>query len=68
MTEFILLGAIWGASFLFTRLGTAEFGALPTAGLRVGIAAVFLLPLLLLRGQWQALSTHWKKIFFLGML
>ncbi|MDO9145292.1 DMT family transporter [Rhodoferax sp.] len=68
LTEFILLGAIWGASFLFTRLGAAEFGALPTAGLRVGIAAVFLLPLLLLRGQWQALSTHWKKIFFLGML
>ncbi|MDP1528036.1 MAG: DMT family transporter [Rhodoferax sp.] len=68
LTEFILLGAIWGASFLFTRLGAAEFGALPTAGLRVGIAATFLLPLLLLRGQWQALSTHWKKIFFLGML
>ncbi|MGB4360449.1 MAG: DMT family transporter [Rhodoferax sp.] len=63
-----MLGAIWGASFLFTRLGAAEFGALPTAGLRVGIAAIFLLPLLLLRGQWQALSTHWKKIFFLGML
>jgi drug/metabolite transporter (DMT)-like permease len=68
LTEFILLGAIWGASFLFTRLGAAEFGALPTAGLRVGIAAIFLLPLLLLRGQWQALSIHWKKIFFLGML
>ena len=68
LTEFILLGAIWGASFLFTRLGAAEFGALPTAGLRVGIAALFLLPLLLLRGQWPALSTHWKKIFFLGML
>lgn len=68
LSEFILLGAIWGASFLFTRLGAAEFGALPTAGLRVGIAAIFLLPLLLLRGQWQALSTHWKKIFFLGML
>lgn len=68
LSEFILLGAIWGASFLFTRLGAAEFGALPTAGLRVGIAATFLLPLLLLRGQWQALSTHWKKIFFLGML
>jgi len=68
LTEFILLGAIWGASFLFTRLGAAEFGALPTAGLRVGIAAIFLLPLLLLRGQWQALSAHWEKIFFLGML
>lgn len=68
MTEFVLLGAIWGASFLFMRLGAAEFGALPTAGLRVGIAALFLLPLLLLRGQWLALSVHWKKIFVLGML
>ena len=64
----MLLGAIWGASFLFTRLGAAEFGALPTAGLRVGIAALFLLPLMLLRGQRQTLSKHWKKIFLLGML
>jgi len=64
----VLLGAIWGASFLFTRLGAAEFGALPTAGLRVGIAALFLLPLMLLRGQRQTLSKHWKKIFLLGML
>jgi drug/metabolite transporter (DMT)-like permease len=63
-----LLGAIWGASFLFTRLGAAEFGALPTAGMRVAIAATFLLPLLLLRGQWPALLVHWKKIFVLGML
>lgn len=68
LTEFVLLGAIWGASFLFTRLGAAEFGALPTAGMRVGIAALFLLPLLLLRGQWPALLVHWKKIFVLGML
>ncbi|OGB55916.1 MAG: hypothetical protein A2496_02150 [Burkholderiales bacterium RIFOXYC12_FULL_60_6] len=68
LTEFVLLGAIWGASFLFTRLGAAEFGALPTAGLRVGIAALFLLPLMLLRGQRQTLSKHWKKIFLLGML
>ena len=50
------------------RLGAAEFGALPTAGMRVGIAALFLLPLLVLRGQWSVLSRHWKKIFVLGML
>ena len=68
LTEFVLLGAIWGASFLFTRLGAAEFGALPTAGVRVGIAALFLLPMLLARGQWPSLVRHWKKIFFLGML
>ena len=42
--EFILLAAIWGASFLFMRLGTLEFGPLPTAGVRVAIAALALLP------------------------
>ena len=68
LPEFVLLGAIWGASFLFTRLGAAEFGPLPTAGLRVGIAALFLLPLLLTRGQVPALAQHWKKIFFLGLI
>jgi len=68
LPEFVLLGAIWGASFLFTRLGAAEFGPLPTAGLRVGIAALFLLPLLITRGQVPALAQHWKKIFFLGLI
>lgn len=67
LTEFVLLGAIWGASFLFTRLGAAEFGAIPTAGLRVGIAALFLLPMLLARGQLPVLLVHWKKIFFMGL-
>lgn len=68
LKEFVLLGAIWGSSFMFTRLGAAEFGALPTAGVRVGIAALFLLPMLLVRGQLPSLVRHWKKIFFLGML
>ena len=37
VAEFVLLAAIWGSSFLFTRLGAAEFGPLPTAGLRTGL-------------------------------
>ncbi|HEY8906372.1 MAG TPA: DMT family transporter, partial [Rhodoferax sp.] len=65
---FILLAALWGASFMFMRLGASEFGALPTAGIRVSIAALFLLPLMLARGQWPTLAVHWKKILFLGML
>jgi drug/metabolite transporter (DMT)-like permease len=68
LLEFVLLAALWGASFLFTRLGAAEFGALPATGMRVSIAAAFLLPLLLARGQWPTLAQHWKKIFILGML
>lgn len=50
------------------RLGTVEFGALPTAGVRVAIAALFLLPLLLWRGLGPQLSRHWKKTFFVGLL
>lgn len=67
-TEFVLLAAIWGSSFLFMRLGAQEFGAIPTAGLRVSIAALFLGPLLLWRGLWPQLARHWKKIFFIGLL
>ncbi len=68
LIEFLLLAAIWGSSFLFMRLGASEFGALPTAGLRVGIAAAFLLPLLLWKGLGPQLMQHWKKIFFIGMV
>jgi drug/metabolite transporter (DMT)-like permease len=68
LTEFVLLAAIWGSSFLFMRLGAVEFGALPTAGVRVTIASLFLLPLLLWRGLGPQLARHWKKVFFIGLL
>jgi drug/metabolite transporter (DMT)-like permease len=68
VVDFGLLAAIWGSSFLFTRISAVEFGALPTAGLRVAIAALFLLPLLALRGQLADLRAHWKLTFVVGVL
>lgn len=68
LAEFILLAALWGASFLFMRLGAAEFGPLPTAGIRVTIAAVFLLPLLLARGLWAEMNQRRTQLLVLGML
>jgi drug/metabolite transporter (DMT)-like permease len=68
VTDFVLLGAIWGSSFLFMRFGTVEFGAVPTAAMRVAIASVFLLPLLVWRKQVHVLREHWKKIFVIGVL
>ena len=50
------------------RIGTQEFGPLPTAGVRVAIASLFLLPLLLWRGLGPQLARHWKRIFFIGLL
>lgn len=68
LLEFVLLASLWGASFLFLRLGAAEFGPVPTAGLRVVLAALFLLPILLLQGQWPALRRHWKPALLSGLI
>ena len=66
--EFILLAALWGASFLFMRLGALEFGPLPTAGLRVAIASLALLPVMLSRGLWPQLRQHWKPVMICGLI
>jgi drug/metabolite transporter (DMT)-like permease len=66
--EFILLAAIWGASFLLMKLGAADFGPFLTAFLRVLFASLFLLPLLAWRGQLDALKKNYKAILFVGML
>ncbi|MBS7806327.1 DMT family transporter [Variovorax sp. PCZ-1] len=66
--EFILLAAIWGASFLLMKLGASDFGPFLTAFLRVLLASVFLLPLLAWRGQFDALKKNYRPILFVGML
>lgn len=68
VVDFVLLGAIWGASFLFMRLSVVEFGALPTAAMRVVIASAMLVPLVLWRGLGPQLRTHWKAIALVGVL
>lgn len=66
--EMLLLAALWGASFLFMRLGAGEFGPVPLSGLRVAGATLFLLPLLALRGQTAALRAHWRAIAVVGVV
>ncbi len=66
--EFVLLAALWGASFLFMRLGAVEFGSWATAGMRVTVATLVLLPVLLLRGQWPAFRRRAGPILFSGLL
>jgi len=66
--DFILLAAVWGASFLFMRFGVVEFGPFATAGVRVAIASAFLLPFLLYKGLRPSLLLNWKHVFFVGVL
>jgi len=68
LIDFILLAAIWGASFMFMRVASAELGAFPAAGLRVCIAAAVLLPLLLHKGLGHSLRKHWKLSFAVGVM
>lgn len=65
--ELVGLAALWGASFLFMRLGAGEFGPVALSAVRVAGAALVLLPLLLWRGQWGELRRHWRAIFLVGI-
>ena len=66
LAELVALAAIWGASFLFMRLGAAEFGPVALAAVRVAGAALVLMPLLHWRGQMGELRRHWRAIVVVG--
>jgi drug/metabolite transporter (DMT)-like permease len=68
MGELVLLAALWGASFLFMRLGAHEFGPIALAFVRVGLATVLLVPLLGARSQLHELREHWKPMLLVGAL
>lgn len=67
VVELLGLAALWGASFLFVRMGAAEFGPVAIAALRVTGAALFLMPLLALRREFGVLRLHWCAIFVVGV-
>lgn len=64
----LLLAALWGSSFLFMRISVREFGPLPTAAVRVGIAALMLLAIAAWRGVLPQLRQHWRLVFAVGIL
>lgn len=61
------LGALWGGSFLFMRMGAGAFGALPLAGLRAIGAALCFLPLLASRQRRAEWRAHWWPIAVVGL-
>ena len=67
LTDLLLLATIWGASFLFMRVAVPAFGPVGLAFVRVAGAALFLLPLLLARGEAPVLRQRWRAMLALGL-
>jgi len=66
--DLVILATVWGASFLFMRIGGPEFGPVVLVELRVAIAVLFLLPILLMRAGLGELTGNWKRLTVLGAL
>ena len=66
--DYLMLGALWGASFLFMRMGAAEFGPLATAWLRVCIATLMLFPLMMWQGHLDVFKANWKLVLGFGVI
>lgn len=67
IVSMLSLGAIWGASYLFMRMGAGEFGAVPLAGMRAIGAMLILLPVLALGDGLRDLRRHWRAIAVVGL-
>lgn len=65
--ELCLLGAIWGASFLFMRVAANDFGPAPLVEVRLGLGALVLLPFLW-RARAQFPARLWPKLALIGAI
>ena len=65
--ELGVLGAIWGASFMFMRVAAPEFGATPLVAIRLGLGAAILLPFLW-RGRRAFDRRLWPRLALIGAI
>lgn len=65
----LLLAAIWGSSFLLIKVGVSEIPPLTVAAMRLALAAVVMVPLMLLwRQSIQANARTWAFMIVTGLL
>ena len=68
LIDLIVLGALWGASFLFMRVAAPAFGPVPLIFVRVTIAAVLLLPPMLRQQGFAQLRAVAAPIALVGAI
>ena len=67
LIELLLLSVLWGAAYLFMRAAVPAFGPAPLVALRLGLAALLLLPVMLWRGGLPVLRAHPLPLIVLGV-
>ena len=65
-SQLLLLGALWGAAFMFMRVAAPEFGAFSMAAARVGLACVIMLALAAAMRQSLDFRKRWKTYLAVG--
>src|SRR5215217_6483874 len=64
----VLLGALWGGSFLFIRIAVPALGPFFLLELRVGLAAAVLFLYALAAGRAPKIRSRWRSFLVLGFL
>lgn len=67
VAELMVLSLLWGAAYLFTRSAVPAFGPAPLVAMRLGIAALMLLPVLAWRGHLPQLRAHPRQLLMVGV-
>jgi len=67
LIRLVTLAAIWGAAYLFMRIGAPILGPWLLVTLRVGLAALFLLAVGAVLKKRLRLRTHWRHYLLIGL-
>jgi drug/metabolite transporter (DMT)-like permease len=65
--ELLLLSVLWGGAYLFTRAAVPAFGPAPLVSMRLGIAALMLLPIVAWQGNLAQLRQRPLALFNVGV-
>ena len=68
LAALVVLGAVWGASFLFIRVAAPVLGPFPLMGTRVVLAALALAPFVVALGRLPEVRERWRQFLFVGVL
>ena len=65
----LALGAIWGASFMFIKVGGREIGPFALVEMRLGLAAITMLLISVTRpGIVKAMLSNWRPLAVMGLI